>query len=94
MTTKPALEYGKSEYGHEFPLFDGKLLSWSLSMTLQDEQEGYPRLRTVIRAMAERRPVQLERERIDMVKGSFDPVFGHNAKKCLQVIEEELDRLN
>lgn len=84
------IEYGKSEYGSEFPLFNGQLLSWALDMTLRDEQEGFPRLRTVIRAMVERRPQQLERERIDMVKGSLDPAFGHNAKKCLQIIDEEL----
>ena len=80
---------GKTEDGREFPQFNGELLPWSLSLTLEDEQAGCPKLRTVIRAMRERRPEQLERERIDILKGSFDPVFGHSAKKVLDVIESE-----
>lgn len=85
------IEYGKSEYGHEFPLYQGELLSWSLSMTLADERNGFPKLRTVIRAMMDRRPEQLAKERYEMLRGSFDRVFGHNAQKCLEVIDSELN---
>jgi hypothetical protein len=84
-----AIEYGKSEHGYEFPMYDGKLLSWAVSLTLADEQEGFPRARTIIQAMRERRPEQLARERYEMLKGSFDSIFGHNAKKCLDLIDEE-----
>jgi hypothetical protein len=81
---------GKTDDGREFPQYNGQLLPWAISITLQDEEEGYPRLRTVIRAMREHRPAQLERERIEMLKGSFDRVFGSNAKKVLNVIEQEI----
>src|SRR6266481_978742 len=84
------IEYGKSEHGHEFPIYDGQLLSWSLSMTLADEQEGFPRLRTVIRAMMERRPEQLRKERYEMLRGSSDRMFGHNASKCLHIMDAEM----
>ena len=86
------IEYGKSENGFEFPMLNGELLSWSINlyMTLAEEQKDYPRARTVIRAMQERRPAQLDRERYEMLKGSFDRMFGHNARKCLEVIEQEL----
>jgi len=79
----------KNESGYEFPVYNGQLLSWAISLTLADEQEGYPRARTVIRAMHQYRPEQVERERVEMLKGSFDRVLGHNAKKALDLIEEE-----
>jgi hypothetical protein len=89
-----AIQYGKSEHGHEFPIYKGQLLSWSLSMTLADEREGFPKMRTVIRAMIERRPDQLRQERYEMLKGSFDKMFGHNARKCLEVIDSELSAVS
>ena len=45
---------------------------------------------TVLRAMKEHRPEQLEQERREMVKGSFDRMFGHNAKQMLLLIEQVL----
>ena len=86
------MQYGKSEHGFEFPLYQGELLSWSIGLysTLAEQEIGYPRMRTVIRAMHERRPEQLERERIDLLKGTFDKVFGRNAKRELAVLEDEL----
>lgn len=89
MGRKP-IEYGKSEHGFEFPIYDGKLLSWTLSGDWEDEQAGFPKMRTVIRAMMERRPGQLARERYEMLRGSFDKVFGRNAAKVLAVIDEEI----
>lgn len=76
--------------GRVFPSFNGEALSWSpgLYFTLVDEQAGYPKTRTVLKAMAEHRPDQLEREYRDMLRGSFDRVFGHNARKMLALIEE------
>jgi hypothetical protein len=90
MATANQIEYGKSEHGSEFPLYQGKLLSWHLEMTWEDEKAGFPKMRTVIRAMIERRPEQLAKERYEMLRGSFDRMFGHNARKCLAVIDEEL----
>ena len=88
MTTK--IEYGKSEHGYEFPIYNGELLSWHLSSTLDDQRQGFPKMRTVIRAMIERCPEQLAKERHEMLKGSFDKMFGHNAKTVLDVIDSEL----
>ena len=42
--------------------------------------------------MLEHRPGQLELERRDMLKASFDRMFGHNAKRVLDVIEDETAR--
>jgi hypothetical protein len=86
------IEYGKSEHGYEFPKYNGKLLSWSTGahFTSEDEEENYPRLRTIIRAMRERRPEQLERERRELVRGSCDRMFGHNARKLLAIIDSEI----
>jgi len=73
-----------------FPLYEHELLSWSIGlyMTWSEEQAGYPRAKAVIAAMREHRPEQLERERCEMVKASFNRLFGHNAKKELDLIED------
>lgn len=78
--------------GNSFPVYDGKALSWSIGLyhTLAEEHAGFPKARIVIRAMQERRPEQLERERISYLRGSFDRMFGQNAAKMLALIEEEL----
>lgn len=81
---------GATEDGRQFPQFNGKLLSWTLELTYTDEIAGFPKLRTVIRALKEYRPEQLERERREILRASFDRMFGHNAKKVLAVIEEEI----
>ena len=80
--------------GRVFPVYNGEALAWSLGLyhTTAESEIGYPRMRAVIRAMIKYRPEQLERERIDMLKGSFDRIFVHNAKVALAVIEEELNR--
>lgn len=83
------IELGKSEHGHDFPIYQGKLLSWTLELTLDDEQAGFPKLRFMVNAMRQYRPEQLKRERIEMLKRSFDRVFGHNARKVLSIIEQE-----
>jgi hypothetical protein len=82
------------EDGRVFPQYDGKPLSWSIGLyfTYADESEGYPRMRTVIRALIVHRPEQVERERREMLKASFDRMFGHQAKKCLAIIEDELSK--
>ena len=82
---------GKTKDGREFPILDGELLSWSIGvyMTLEQQRLGYPKARAVVRAMIDHRPEQLRSERYEMLKGSFDRVFGHNAGACLEVIDSE-----
>lgn len=77
------------EDGLRFPVYNGELLSWSIGLynTWNDQNAGYPRTKAVIRAMREYRPEQLERERRELVRGSFDRVFGRSAKRLLDVIE-------
>ncbi len=77
--------------GALFPVYNGELLSWSIGlyMTANEEKAGFPRAKRVIQAMRKYRPEQLERERVEMLKGSFDRMFGHNAKKVLRLIERE-----
>lgn len=77
--------------GNPFPVYQGEALSWSIGLysTLTEERARYPRARVVIAAMREHRPEQLDRERYELLKGSFDRMFGQNAKRLLAVIEEE-----
>ena len=78
--------------GRQFPTYDGELLSWDISSagTIRDEQEGWPRTRAIVRAFIAYRPEQLERERRNLVKASFDRIFGKNAEKLLDVVEQEM----
>lgn len=78
--------------GRVFPEYDGKPLAWDVGayFTASEQNAGYPRMRAVILAMQAHRPEQLERERRDMLKGSFDRLFGHNARRCLAVIEDTM----
>ena len=78
--------------GRKFPQYNGETLSWSIGLyhTLTDQREGFPRMRTVIRAMREHRPEELKRERYEMLKASFGNMFGHNAKIALTVIDQEI----
>jgi hypothetical protein len=80
------------EDGRVFPQYQGEALSWSIGLyhTFTEAQAGYPRMRAVIKAMIACRPEQIERERRELLKASFDRMFGHNAKKALAVIEDEL----
>jgi hypothetical protein len=75
--------------GRTFPSYNGEILSWDLgsSFTLRDEQEGYPRTCAIIAAMREHRSEQLDRERRELLKASFDRMFGHNARKLLALIQ-------
>lgn len=76
--------------GYQFPAFNGEALSWlpGLYSSRSEEQAGYPRARVVIAAMKKHRPEQFERERRELLKDSFDRMFGHNAKKLLALFEE------
>lgn len=78
--------------GNLFPSLPGEALSWSIGlyMTEAERQLDYPRARAVIRAMLIHRPQQLEQERREMVRASFGKMFGHNAAKCLHVIESTI----
>jgi hypothetical protein len=75
-----------------FPQYEGKPLSWSIGLyfTYGEEAKGYPRMRAVIRAMIEHRPEQIEHERREMWRATSDRLFGHQAEKCLAVIEQEM----
>ena len=75
-----------------FPQYNGESLSWSIGLydTANEQNAGYPKMRTVIRAMKEFRPDQLEKERRELIKSQFDRVFGRAAKAQLRIIEEEL----
>jgi hypothetical protein len=78
--------------GRVFPEYEGITLSWSIDLynTHEEERVGYPKMRAVIRAMKKVRPGQLESEYTGAIRASFDKMFGHNARKVLAVIEEEL----
>ena len=82
----------KLEDGREFPTHDGVTpLSWPVGshFTLQDEHERYPRCKAVL---AETSDEQLERDRFENLRASFNPIFGHNAKRLLVLIEAEIER--
>jgi hypothetical protein len=77
--------------GYDYPTLDGTTpLSWSLGLyfTPAEAEVDYPRMRAVIRAMQMHRPAQLAAERDDMLRGSFDRLFGPIARKCLGIIDE------
>lgn len=78
--------------GRVFPVYDGRALAWSLSLynSAAEQQNGYPKMRAVIRAMKEHRPEQLQHERRELLKDSFDRMFGHVARRMLAVLDEEL----
>lgn len=81
--------------GREFPQHNGEPLSWNIGAhnTFTDEREGYPRTIAVIQAMHRHRPEQLYHERTDLVRGSFDKLFGHNARKLLRLIDATIAKL-
>jgi hypothetical protein len=84
------------EDGRFFPALDGYTLCWSIGSyaSWNDQRDGYRKMRAVIRAMMTHRPELVERERREMLKASFDRMFGHNAQKVLDVIEDEISRHN
>lgn len=75
--------------GRVFPVYCGKALSWSIGlyMTPNEAVDGYPKAKAVIAAMRQDRPDLLASERRSLVKGSFDRMFGHNARICLKLID-------
>jgi hypothetical protein len=75
--------------GNPFPMYEGQALSWSIGLyhTLAEQELGFPRARRVIHAMRQYRPEQLEQERRDYLKATFDQMFGHNARIMLALIE-------
>jgi hypothetical protein len=78
-----------------FPSHNGEPLSWSIGVhhSINEENAGYPKMRAVIRAMAKHRPEQLANEHRELVKSSMGKMFGHQAKKQLNVVEEEMGRM-
>lgn len=56
--------------------------------TLSDEQAGYPKTREALASYDDSR---LKDARHQSIKDSFDKVFGHNAKKFLKLIEDEME---
>lgn len=52
-----------------------------------EEQKGYPKARSQLMGWSDE---QLEKERRENLKGSFNQMFGMNAKKMLDVIEAEI----
>lgn len=88
----PTVELITLSDGRVFPQYEGETLSWYIGLyhTTAEERLGFPRMRTVIRAMLAHRPEDLERERYQMLKASFDRVFGRIARVMLAVIDEEI----
>lgn len=76
--------------GNPFPEYKGEALSWSIGLyhTHAEQEIGFPRAKAVIAAMREHRPEQLERERYEALRGSFNRIFGHSAKQLLDLIEQ------
>jgi hypothetical protein len=79
--------------GRMFPSYNGEVLSWDIGlyMTHNEETKGYPRARSVIAAMKEYRPVELEKERLEMLRASFNRMFGCNVRSVLRLIEQEIE---
>ncbi len=74
--------------GRVFPVYNGEVLSWNISMTDADAAAGYPKTKAVIAAMREHKPQQLEAERREMVKASMTGIHRGPAKKVLELIEQ------
>jgi len=60
----------------------------SLDNCWNEEKIGFPKALATLRSW----PIQdLYRERLEMLKASFNPMFGMNAKKMLNLIEQVID---
>jgi hypothetical protein len=72
-----------------FPEYQGEALSWSvgLYMTTDESRDGYPRARTVAKALKAFRPATFEREKLEALKATFG-MFSTNAKTALRIYEE------
>ena len=65
----------------------GPWLGSFLDNSYSQEQAGYPDAKAKLMGFSN---ADLERERREMLKGSFNKMFGHNAKKMLTIIEAEI----
>lgn len=82
------------EDGRKFPSIDGQeALAWDISlyMTLNEEKLGYQKARAVASMM---NASALQSERREALKASFNEVFGRNAQKLLNLIEDEFASRN
>ena len=77
------------EDGRTFPEHNGEALSWSvgLYMTWNEERAGYPKAKAVLAELDSGRIIALKRSR---TRDQFDRMFGHNARKELDLIEAEI----
>ena len=78
------------EDGRTFPEYQGEALSWSLELynTWNEEQADFPKARAVL---AELSLDRLTAAYSSYLRDSFDRIFGHNAKKILNLIEAEIE---
>ena len=76
-------------HGNPFPVLNGEVLCWNIGAydTLVEREAGNPRAKAVIAAMREHRPAELEKERRDLQRASFDRMFGRNAARLLALID-------
>lgn len=58
-----------------------------LDNSWNQEQQGFPKVKAVLKAASDE---ALRRERHELLKGSFDRVFGHNSRKMLTLVDAEL----
>lgn len=76
--------------GRRFPVYQGEALAWDISLYFTPGQAPYyPKLRAVVAAMAQERPVQLQSERRTLQRACYDRLFGHVAEKLLAIIDSE-----
>lgn len=60
-----------------------------LIMTTNDQRAGWPNAKA---QLAKWPDTVLRRERFEMLRASFDRMFGHNAKQALALIDAEITR--
>ncbi len=80
------------EDGRIFPCYNGEALAWSVELynTPSESAIGYPRLKAVVDAMQEHRPLQLDIFRRELSFDCFGKMFGRNAKRLQDVIDAHL----
>lgn len=82
----------KLDDGREFPTADGVTpLSWPLGShyTWAEQAKGYPAIKAVLVEMSD---AEIERERGETVKASFDKLFGHANRDMLALLDAEIER--
>jgi hypothetical protein len=65
----------------------GPWLGIAIDTSFNQEQQGFPKARESLKGFGNE---DLRREYSRMLRGSFDRLFGHNAKRVLKLIEEEM----